>query len=389
MFKTKNLLYALLLFSLLFVAGCAQTPLDTSESMSDMNAALTEANTQSDAQSEKTAANSRVITDALGRSVEIPGHLERIVCGGVGALRYTTYLGAQDLVVGVSDAEIKEESSINRLYNYVNFDYFSKLPVIGSDMELNPEEIIKVDPQLIVLSKLSGDKADQLQEKTAIPVVVVPGSDSALDQACYDTLELMGEVYGMQQEARDLIAYLQGIELDLQNRVASIPDEQKPSVYVGGVSYKGARGFDGTEAHYAPLALINAINLADTTGQNGPFTVDIEQVLAWDPDYLFISLDNLSLIEKDYAEHPEYYQNFKAMQEGKVYSQIPFRYSAVNLDTALANTYYAAKILYPEQFQDIDIEEKTAEIYERLLGSNPYPDQKEQGFEFKQITLGN
>ena len=43
----------------------------------------------------------RTIVDGNGRRVEIPEKLESIVCAGVGALRYTCYVGGQDLVVGV------------------------------------------------------------------------------------------------------------------------------------------------------------------------------------------------------------------------------------------------------------------------------------------------
>ena len=50
---------------------------------------------------------SRMITDALGRQVEIPETVDSIVCVGVGALRYSCYAGAADLVVGVEDYEVK------------------------------------------------------------------------------------------------------------------------------------------------------------------------------------------------------------------------------------------------------------------------------------------
>ena len=65
-----------------------------------------------------------------------------------------------------------------------------------------------------------------------------------------------------------------------------------------------------------------------------------------------------------------------------------FRYCASNLDTALADAYYAATILYPEQFADVDLEAKIGEIYEHLLGSNPYNDQKEAGYAFRPVTIG-
>ena len=75
--------------------------------------------------------NSRIITDGSGRQVEVPEKVESIVCVGVGALRYTCYVGAQDLVVGVEDYEVKP--GMSRLYNYVNFDKFKDLPVIGTN----------------------------------------------------------------------------------------------------------------------------------------------------------------------------------------------------------------------------------------------------------------
>ena len=59
-----------------------------------------------------------------------------------------------------------------------------------------------------------------------------------------------------------------------------------------------------------------------------------------------------------------------------------------NLETALADAYYAACVLYPEQFADIDPEAKAGEIFTELLGSNPYPDLKEAGYAFRAITLG-
>ena len=67
--------------------------------------------------------NPRTITDSAGRQVEVPEKAESIVCVGVGALRYTCYVGAQDLVVGVEDCEVKP--GMTRLYNYVNFDPMS------------------------------------------------------------------------------------------------------------------------------------------------------------------------------------------------------------------------------------------------------------------------
>lgn len=333
-----------------------------------------------------TGAGTRTITDSQGRKVLIPKKVESIVCVGVGALRYTCYMQGADIVVGVEDYETK--AGYSRLYNYVNFDKFKDLPVIGTNGKPNVEEIIKLNPQVIVMSSYADVNADELQSKTGIPVVVVAGSDTTLDDKAYETITIMGELYAKEERAKSLTKYLQGIQKDLDKRTSSISEDDKPTVYVAGVSYKGTHGFEGTEAYYGPFELINAKNLANTTSQSGAFNIDVEQVLSWDPDIIFIDFNGMSLINDDYKNNPSYYQSLKAVQEGKVYSQISFRSSASNLETALADAYYAACIIYPEKFSDVDPIEKTGEIFTELLGVNPYDDLKGAGYEFCQITLG-
>ena len=332
------------------------------------------------------AGNTRTITDGAGRQVNVPEKVESIVCVGVGALRYTCYVGAQDLVVGVEDYEVKP--GMSRLYNYVNFDKFKDLPVIGTNGQPYTEEIIKLAPDVIVMSAYASVEADDLQAKTGTPVVVVPGSDTTLDNGAYETIRIMGQLYGMESRATELTNYLKGIQKDLDDRTKDIPDSEKPSVYVAGVSFKGAHGFEGTEAGYGPFALIHANNLADTTGKTGAFDIDLEQVLSWDPDIIFLDFNGMKLINEDYAKNPDYYHSLTAVQEGKVYSQISFRSSASNLETALADAYYAACVMYPEQFKDVDPVAKAGEIFEKLLGTNPYEDLKEAGYEFRPIKIG-
>lgn len=330
--------------------------------------------------------NTRTITDSAGRQVNVPEKVESIVCVGVGALRYTCYMGAVDLVVGVEDCEVKPV--ISRLYNFVNIDKFKDLPVTGTNGNPYPEEIIKIAPDVIVMSKSASVEADTLQKQTGTPVVVIPGSDTTLDNNAYETIRILGELYSMETRATDLTNYLKEIQKDLNDRTKDIPDSEKPSVYVGGVSFKGHHGFEGTESHYGPFALIHANNLADTTGQTGAFNIDLEQVLSWDPDIIFVDFNGMSLINEDYAKNPDYYNALTAVQQGKVYSQISFRSNASNLETALADAYYAACVMYPEQFKDVDPIAKAEEIFEKLLGVNPYADLKEAGYEFRPIKIG-
>ena len=330
--------------------------------------------------------NTRTITDSAGREVEVPEKVESIVCVGVGALRYTCYVGAADLVVGVEDYETKR--GIDRLYNYVNQDKFQDLPVIGTNGVPYAEEIIAVAPQVIVMSKSANADADDLQTQTGTPVVVIPGSDTTLDNNAYETISILGQLYSMEDRAEELTTYLKGVQEDLDSRTKNIPNSDKPSVYVAGVSFRGLHGFEGTEAGYGPFELIHANNLANITGQSGAFDIDLEQVLSWDPDIIFLDFNGMDLINESFAQNPDYYNALTAIQNGKVFSQISFRSYASNLETALADAYYAGCILYPEQFADVDPAAKAGEIFEMLLGANPYEDLKEAGYEFRPIKIG-
>ena len=377
----KKIVTMLLMLSmLLMLAACAGAP------EAAPTASQTDETTAASTASQEPPPETRVITDSMDRNVEIPYSVERIVCVGVGALRYTCYVGGADRVVGVEDYETKP--GMSRLYNYVNFDLFQNLPVTGTNGEPFVEEIINVDPQVIVMSSYASQDPDELSQKTGIPVVVVPGSDTTLDEKAYVTIRILGELYQLEDRAEDLTDYLKSIQKDLDDRTASIAEDAKPTCYVGGVSFKGHHGFEGTEAYYGPFELIHAKNLANTTGQTGAFNIDVEQVLSWDPEMIFLDFNGMNLINEDYAAHPDFYNALTAVQEGKVYSQISFRSSASNLETALADAYYAACVMYPQQFQDIDPVEKAGEIFTKLLGSNPYHDLKEAGYEFCQITIG-
>ena len=377
----KKIVTLLLTLSMLLtMAACASAP------EAPPTASQADEATAASTVSEETTPERRVITDGMDRKVEIPYSVERIVCVGVGALRYTCYVGGADRVVGVEDYETKP--GMSRLYNYVNFDLFQNLPVTGTNGEPFVEEIINVDPQVIVMSSYASQDPEELSQKTGIPVVVVPGSDTTLDEKAYVTIRILGELYQLEDRAEDLTAYLKSIQKDLDDRTASIAEDAKPTCYVGGVSFKGHHGFEGTEAYYGPFELIHAKNLANTTDQTGAFNIDVEQVLSWDPEIIFLDFNGMNLINEDYGAHPDFYNALTAVQEGKVYSQISFRSSASNLETALADAYYAAWVMYPQQFQDIDPVEKAGEIFTKLLGSNPYHDLEEAGYAFCQITLG-
>lgn len=374
-----------------FLAECGKDakPNDT-ENKSENKIASEVAKEERDDEDKKEEADdgTKVIVDSLKREVTVPKDVKKIVCVGVGTLRYTCYMDSEDLIVGVEDHE-KKEPVLARPYNYVNFDKFKDLPGIGDNGEPNIEKIIELEPDVILAIDSLKIGVDDLQEKTNIPVVSIPIADSSLDERNYEIFRILGELYNKEDKAKEMTSYLDEIKDDLNKRTGDIKKEDKPSVYVAGLSFKGSHGFEGTEANYGPLTLSNSRNLADEVeGQEGFFEIDLEKVLEWDPDIILIDFNGYDIIKDQYAQNKDLFESLSAVKNGKVYSQISYRHFATNLDTALIDAYFAGKVSFPDKFEDVDMDQKAKEIYEKFISEDIYPAQKEAGLKFRKIEIG-
>lgn len=94
--------------------------------------------------------------------------------------------------------------------------------------------------------------------------------------------------------------------------------------------------------------------------------LDREKLISWNPDILFTDAGGLQLVKDDYKKDPKFYQSLSAVKKGEVYCLIPYNWYWTNIETALADAYYAGKVICPDQFKDIDPVKKADEIYKFL-----------------------
>jgi iron complex transport system substrate-binding protein len=185
----------------------------------------------------------------------------------------------------------------------------------------------------------------------------------------------MSRVLNREQRSDEVITYINATLADLQKRTRDIPVERQPKVYIGGIAFNGAHGFLSTDPAYAPLSLVNGNNVAAGAGSGGQIMIDKEKLLAWDPDVIFVDEASYNLVKEDLKD--PVYQSLKAVRGGNVYGVMPYNWYANNYDTVLADAYYVGKILYPEQFADVDPAVKADEIYTMLDGKPVYKEMKE------------
>ncbi len=331
----------------------------------------------------------QTVTDLAGRTVRLTAPTEKLVALGPSALRLVCYMDAQEQVVGIENFE--KRSPTGRPYILAHPELLD-LPIIGQggpDSTPDPEMLLEVAPDVIFVAYLvDGTKADELQKKTGIPVVVLDcGPLGTFDDNLFESLRLVGQISGNEERARQLVEYIQACSADLAIRTDDVPQEDEPSVYVGGLGYKGTHGIESTSGDYPPLRSIGAENLVDETGVSGSVMIDKEQLIVWDPDVIFLDEVGLPMVAEDYDKNPGFYDTLTAFSRKKVYGFMPFNYYTTNVGTALADAYFMGKMIFPQAFSDIDPAQKADEIYSFLLGEPLYERMAADFGGFRTISL--
>ncbi len=323
------------------------------------------------------------IVDLEKRIVEVPQNPERIICLGPGALRLICYLGMVKKVVGVERFE--KNPPVGRTYLWAYPD-LAKLPVIapggpaGINKDPDLEFVLKILPQVIFIANMEPVRAETLQKKLNIPVVILSyGGFATFDDIVFESLRLAGKILGAEKRAEEVVGYIENARRDLLKRTDPSGEKEKPRVYIGGIGFRGTQGIESTDASYFPLDWVQAKNLAKEIAPKGHLFVEKEKVLAWDPDLFFLDGGGLGNIRQDFQKKPEFYRNLKAFRNQKVHVLFPYNWYVTNIDTALADGYAAGKILYPDLFQDLDFSKKADDIYTFLLG-RPLCEQMQKEF---------
>lgn len=332
----------------------------------------------------------QTITDLVGREVNVKVPAQRIVALGPGSLRLVAYAKGTDRVVGIEDMEKKVPTGRPYMFAYPELKALPTIGQGGIDTVPDEEALLSVKPDVIFIAYLvDRAKADNLQKKTGIPVVVLSYGPLATfnEEEIYRSLELVGKVIGTEQRAKEVINYVKKSQEDLRERTKGIADADKPKVYVGALGVKGTQGIESTQAEYPPFVNIGARNVVDETGKSGSLMIEREKLVSWDPDILFIDEGGYSKVLADAQKNPSFYQALRAVKNGQVYGQIPYNFYTTNIDTALADSYYAGKVIFPERFQDIDPVKKSEEIYTFLLGKPVYEQMAEDYGGFKKLEL--
>lgn len=313
------------------------------------------------------------VTDMGGREVAVPESIERVFCSNpIGTV--DLYLLDPEVLVGWNF----RPSGDNR--KYIPDEYLS-LPSLGvwmgSGATPNDEEIVRQNPQVILCywtaDDVGRDMADGVRDETGLPTLLI---DYDIRQ-CAEMYRYVGPLVGRAERGEELAAYCEERLERIRSIVDAIPESERKSIFLaqgpGGLSTDPVGSMHVTDA----LELIGTGNVADmpgTAGQGmGMPTVNLEQIITWNPDAVLVSEYSMSDSESSdlYGEiiADDGWANVPCVREGKVYRlpQSPFAWfgrppSVVRLLGCLL----VMKLLYPEYTADVDMVEETRSFYQEF-----------------------
>jgi iron complex transport system substrate-binding protein len=301
------------------------------------------------------------ITDAAGRTIEIPETVSRVFPAGPPAaiLLYTL---APDLLLGWPRANRADECAF-LLPDICTRPEIGRLTGRGNTANL--ESVLALKPDLILdvgsTSPTFVSLAARVQEQTKIPYALLDGQFAAT-ASTYRSLGALTH-----RDAEPLAAYTEETLTTIQVRVNRIPEAERPRVYYA----RGPRGLEtglGGSINVETIEFLGGRNVAAERG-GGLAVVSVEQVLAWNPDIIIT-------IDRDFAANvrsdPQWAE-VAAVRADRVHLSPKLPFGWVDFPPSvnrLIGLWWLAKILYPEHFSE-DMRALTRDFYSRFYHVTP------------------
>ena len=319
-------------------------------------------NSNSPKKTEEKAPQTQTITDASGKTIEVPLKIEKIGDAWQAHNEVLSMLGAGDKIV----ATILTEKTRPWLYK-VNPQMKNAITVF-EPTSVNSEELIKTKPD-IVFTPLNDKNVNKISD-LGIPTVQLNFTDF---NGLKDCFKLTGNILGDEAKKRayDYVSYLDDKLNSITSITSKMPKEQKPKVlHVTSLSPITVDGSDTIINAWIDVA--GGINAAGEVSGNNK-EVSMEQILKWNPDIVILSSNTLMKVSNgkkniDELLTDEAWKHVNAVKNSKVYFNPDgaFYWDRYSAEEAL-QIQWAAKIINPDKFQNIDIVKETRNFYKTFL----------------------
>jgi len=270
-----------------------------------------------------------------------------------------------DKIVGVA-TYIKDDD--------IYFPEFSEYQGLGTVSSPDYEAILKLHPDTVWIYASVGSSStyDQIQStlNELDPTITVLRIDGYRPSNHVDEIRKMGYILGKRSEAEEFLDLYNGVMDTVNERVGSLSEEDKPTVYFEYDPYKTCGEGVG---YHEKIVLAGGNNIfSDLSGYP---TVDPEEVMKRDPDIIIIDARGTSGYESDdiveltslrdeVMSRPEL-ADVAAVKQGRVYVISNDLYGGAQHFMGIG---YLAKWFYPDLFEDLDPKAIHQEYLTRFQG---------------------
>lgn len=276
----------------------------------------------------------RIVRDDLGREVVIEAPPQRIASVTLASDEILLELVGPERLLGVT--YMAADPTLSPIADRLE-------GVRRTDLTGNPELLIGLDADLLILSTYNNPAALDQLIAAGMPLVVMGGFSSFDD--IRDNIRLLGEVTGEERQAETLIAQMDAILADVRVRVAEQPPVRVLYYELGGISYGPGSTVDEV------IRLAGGTNVIAEAGL-GPYPlINPEFILAADPDMILLGAGFAASGNplEAFANDPVF-STLKAVQSGRVYHVDDAYLTSVSHYLA-RSVEYVAHLLHPEAFE--------------------------------------
>ncbi|MEA3424347.1 MAG: ABC transporter substrate-binding protein [Bacillota bacterium] len=313
------------------------------------------------------------VVDCSEREVVLKSEAKRIVdLTYLEGVRTLIQLGAEDRLVGMSANDhhgFMADGPLKSVYKTaINVaPELKDLPNVGSYKEPNIEKIIDLKPDLIFVLWDKKEYADTLSKQLNVPVMCVGGYGSFN----LEMFNAVGKAIGKEDRAVGLIEFTRERIERITDITDNIPTEEKKRIFY----WIRTLGDPQTNGRYEAFELAGAMNVAAEGNliPYGKYKTTIEQVVKWNPDVILRQTATIGDVEGfNTIEIIKENQIIKSVEAIKNNDIFPTKGQMRGYDVAteLTEVYYIAKLLYPDEFKDLDVAKEGDEIMKEFYNGD-------------------
>ncbi|MFV0575948.1 MAG: ABC transporter substrate-binding protein [Vibrio sp.] len=317
----------------------------------------------------------RTITDQLGREVTIPEQVNRVVVLQHQTLNLLVQLDASQDIVGVMSSWKKQLAP-----QFARFmPNIENMATPGDLTSVNIESLLALNPQVVFVSNYAPEAMIEKIQNSGVPVVAISlrkddaGESNQMNPSMKDEeysyneglkqgIRLIADVVDRKVQAEDLIQYTFSQRAQANAPVKDLADNQRTRVYIANpdLNTYGSGKYTGLMVQHAGGFNVAAASI------KGARQVSIEQVLAWNPQVIFVQ-DRYPQVPDQIKQDPQW-QNIDAVKNHRVWLMPEYAKAwGYPMPEAMAiGELWMAQKLYPNRYKDVDLDAKANDYYQRF-----------------------